>query len=213
MKRIADCYNALFSCYGEQHWWPCRSGNRWEIITGAILTQNCAWRNVELALDQLAALDIDTPDRLLGLDDETLQNAIRSAGFFKQKSVYLREIAHFVIANESEFLSRCTLPELQLRRQRLLEVKGVGRETADSILLYAFSQPLFVIDAYTRRISARHLGIADAATMPYDRLQAIFTANLPAETPLYNEYHALIVQHCKHSCQKQRCIACNRIFA
>ena len=200
---IETAYHRLFQLYGEQHWWPSRSGTRWEIVAGAVLTQNCAWRNVEKALEQLDAAELNTPEKILDADMTVLREAIRPAGFFNQKSVYLRETAKFFIDNETEFLTPCSTDELWKCRKRLLEVKGVGRETADSILLYAFEQPLFVIDAYTRRIAARHLGLD--AGVSYDRLQKIFMDNLPSDVKLYNEYHALIVRLCKESCLKKSC--------
>ena len=203
---IFSLYKTLFAHYGEQHWWPSTSGTQWEIIAGAILTQNCAWRNVEKALDNLTALGVNAPQQLLALPLATLRTAIRPAGFFMQKSVYLQEVARFFIAHTTAFQYPCSEKELRTRRERLLSLKGVGRETADSILLYAFNQPVFVIDAYTRRVAERHLNIPDAATLPYDTFQKIFMDNLPHDTQTYNEYHALIVRLCKDSCLKQRCL-------
>ena len=184
---------------------------RWEIVAGAVLTQNCAWRNVEKALEQLEAAELNTPGKILDADMGVLREAIRPAGFFNQKSVYLRETAKFFIDNEAKFLMPCSTDELWKRRKRLLAVKGVGRETADSILLYAFDQPLFVIDAYTRRMAARHLGLD--TQISYDLLQKIFMDNLPSDVQLYKEYHALIVKLCKESCLKKSCgEICRKIF-
>ena len=208
---IEDAYHRLFQLYGEQHWWPSRSGTRWEIVAGAVLTQNCAWRNVEKALEQLDAAELNTPGKILDADMAVLREAIRPAGFFNQKSVYLRETAKFFIANERKFLMPCSIDELKRRRKQLLAVKGVGHETADSILLYAFDQPLFVIDAYTRRMAARHLGLD--ANISYNLLQKIFMDNLPSDIRLYKEYHALIVRLCKESCLKKSCgELCRKIF-
>lgn len=200
---ILQTYRILFELYGEQHWWPCRSGSRWEIVAGAILTQNCAWRNVEKALQNLSSLGLDKPENISQSDMEVLRDAIRPAGFFKQKSVYLKEIAAFFVEHEAEYSRKASESELKKRRDKLLAVKGVGRETADSILLYAFRQPIFVIDAYTRRMAGRHLGIDGA--LPYDELQRIFMNALPREVQIYNEYHALIVRLCKESCLKRGC--------
>jgi len=202
---ILDTYSILFAHYGEQHWWPSKSGTRWEIAVGAVLTQNCAWRNVEKALENLSAIGVETPQQFLELPLATLQEAIRPAGFFTQKSAYVQEVARFFIGHETEFARPCPPTELRMRRKRLLGVKGVGKETADSILLYAFGQPIFVIDAYTRRVVERHLNIPQAATLPYDTLQAIFMDNLPEDAHIYNEYHALIVRLCKDTCLKQTC--------
>lgn len=200
---ILQTYRILFELYGEQHWWPCRSGSRWEIVADAILTQNCAWRNVEKALQNLSSLGLDKPENISQSDMEVLRDAIRPAGFFKQKSVYLKEIAAFFVEHEAEYSRKASESELKKRRDKLLAVKGVGRETADSILLYAFRQPIFVIDAYTRRMAGRHLGIDGA--LPYDELQRIFMNALPREVQIYNEYHALIVRLCKESCLKRGC--------
>ena len=193
-------YDRLFAIYGEQHWWPCKSGSRWEIVTGAILTQNCAWTNVEKALVNLENSGIVSPEAILKTPDDTLRELIRPAGFFKQKSVYLKSVAQFFLENEQEFLQS---DDVQALRKRLLAVKGVGNETADSILLYAFHKPLFVIDAYNRRVAERHLNLD--GTMPYGQLQKIFMDALPIDVSLYGEYHALIVALCKQSCLKSGC--------
>lgn len=200
---IESVFHRLFQIYGKQYWWPSRSGTRWEIAAGAVLTQNCAWRNVEKALEQLYAAELNTPGKILDADMTVLCQAIRPVGFFNQKSVYLREIAAFFIENEAEFLLPCSTDELWKRRKLLLAVKGVGRETADSILLYAFEQPLFVIDSYTRRMAGRHLGLDTRVS--YDLLQRTFMNNLPSDVQLYKEYHALIVKFCKESCLKKSC--------
>lgn len=197
---IRALYDRLFAIYGEQHWWPCKSGSRWEIVTGAILTQNCAWTNVEKALVNLENSGIVSPEAILKTPDDTLRELIRPAGFFKQKSVYLKSVAQFFLENEQEFLQS---DDVQALRKRLLAVKGIGNETADSILLYAFHKPLFVIDAYTRRVAERHLNLD--GTMPYGQLQKIFMDALPIDVSLYGEYHALIVALCKQSCLKSGC--------
>lgn len=197
---VRKLYDRLFAIYGEQHWWPCKSGRRWEIVTGAILTQNCAWTNVEKALANLENSGIVSPEAILKIPDDTLRELIRPAGFFKQKSVYLKSSAQFFIENENDFLQSNDVWAL---RKRLLAVKGVGNETADSILLYAFHKPLFVIDAYTRRVAERHLNLD--GTMPYGQLQKIFMDALPIDVSLYGEYHALIVALCKQSCLKSGC--------
>ncbi len=200
---IRKLYDFLFARYGAQHWWPCRSGRPWEIIVGAILTQNCAWHNVEQALNQLEAAGLDTPEAVLSADQESLELAIRPAGFFRQKSGYLRDAAAFFPACGEDLRRPSTPEDLRRKRERLLSRRGIGRETADSILLYAFHQPIFVIDAYTRRVAARHLGWD--GNLPYDELQARFTRALPRDVRIFNEYHALLVRHCKESCRKSGC--------
>lgn len=202
---LLEFYQLLFDYYGEQHWWPSKNDSHWEIIAGAILTQNCAWTNVEKALMQLKEAKLVTPQSILTAEEDALQSAIRPAGFFRQKSVYLREAAQFFIKNETDYLIQNDVWEL---RNRLLKVKGIGHETADSILLYAFNQPIFVIDAYTRRVAERHLGLDHKQS--YNKLQKTFMDALPADVKLYNEYHALIVRLCKDSCLKRHC-SCHQL--
>ena len=200
MNPIRKFFDILFEYYGPQHWWPCQTGARWEIITGAILTQNTAWTNVEKAIGNLLSAGVMSPERVLATPDTELQELIRPAGFFTQKSAYLKAMAAFMLERELAFEQSTDVWAL---RQELLSVKGVGRETADSILLYAFNKPIFVIDAYTRRVAERHL-LLDGA-LPYDILQKIFMDALPPKVAIYNEYHALIVALCKESCKKSAC--------
>lgn len=197
---IHKFFDTLFEHYGPQHWWPCQSGERWEIITGAILTQNTAWTNVEKAIGILLFSGVMSPEKVLETSDAELQELIRPAGFFKQKCAYLKAMAAFMLEREVEFEQSADVWAL---REELLAVKGVGRETADSILLYAFNKPIFVIDAYTRRVAARHLGLD--GTLHYDILQKTFMEALPGDVTIYNEYHALIVALCKESCHKSGC--------
>ena len=207
MNPIRKLFDVLLDYYGPQHWWPCQSGLRWEIIAGAILTQNTAWINVEKAIGNLLATDVMSPERVLATPDTDLQELIRPAGFFTQKCAYLKAMAAFMLERESAFEQSVDVWAL---RKELLSVKGVGRETADSILLYAFNKPVFVIDAYTRRIAQRHLHLD--GTLQYDTLQKIFMDALPPDVVLYNEYHALIVALCKESCHKAACgESCKRI--
>ena len=200
MNSIRKLFDILFEYYGPQKWWPCQTGLRWEIIVGAILTQNTAWTNVEKAIGNLLSADVMSPERVLATSDTELQELIRPAGFFTQKSAYLKAIAAFMLERESAFEQSADVWAL---RKELLAVKGVGRETADSILLYAFNKPIFVIDAYTRRVAERHLHLD--GTLHYDILQKIFMDALPLNVAIYNEYHALIVALCKESCHKSGC--------
>ena len=206
---ILRLFRTLFDRYGEQHWWPNRSGGRWEIAAGAVLVQNTAWNNVEKALTNLEAADRMTPERVLAAPDDALREAIRPAGFFRQKCAYLKAVAEFFVAYEKELSASDDLPEL---RRRLLAVKGVGKETADDILLYAFRKPVFVIDAYTRRVAERHLNLDGG--IAYEKLQKIFMDALPPDAALYGEYHALILALCKDSCRKAGCgEVCRRLQA
>ncbi len=193
-------FHKLFDIYGEQHWWPSRSGKRWEIAAGAVLVQNTAWANVEKALDNLEAAGLMSPGGILSVPDDELREIIRPAGFFKQKSVYLKAVAEFFLTNENAFLESEDLPAM---RRQLLAVKGVGRETADDILLYAFKKPVFIIDAYTRRVAGRHLDLDPG--LPYEVLQKRFMDALPPDPELYGEYHALILALGKDSCRKSGC--------
>ena len=204
---ILRLFHTLFDIYGEQHWWPSKSGSRWEIVSGAILVQNTAWGNVERALANLEAAGLMSPDCILATPDDELRELIRPAGFFKQKCAYLKAVAEFFITNEAEYLASDEVPAL---RQRLLAVKGVGKETADDILLYAFKKPIFIIDAYTRRVAERHLHLD--GRLPYEKLQRIFMDALQPDVELYGEYHALILAFCKDSCRKGGCGGmCKRI--
>ena len=197
---IHNFFVTLLDYYGAQHWWPCQSGVRWEIIIGAILTQNTALTNVEKAIGNLLAENVLSPQRVLETLDAELQELIRLAGFFKQKCAYLKAVAQFIIDHEVDFEKS---DDVWALRKQLLAVKGVGRETADSILLYAFNKPIFVIDAYTRRVAERHLGLD--GSVHYDILQKTFMNALPGDVEIYNEYHALIVALCKESCRKSGC--------
>lgn len=197
---MPDFFHTLLRIYGPQHWWPCKSGGRWEIVAGAVLTQNTAWTNVERALANLESNRLTTPERILSEPEESLQEVIRPAGFFRQKCTYLKEAARFFLENEKKFLASEDIWDL---RSRLLNVRGIGRETADDILLYAFGKPIFIIDAYTRRIGSRHLGIK--GDLPYDELQKIFMKELPPDPDFYGECHALILALCKDSCRKAGC--------
>ena len=200
MNPIRKLFGILFDYYGPQHWWPCQTGLRWEIITGAILTQNTAWTNVEKAIGNLLGSDVMSPERVLTTPDDKLQELIRPAGFFTQKCAYLKAMAAFMLECESALEQSADVWAL---RKELLVLNGVGRETADSILLYAFNKPIFVIDAYTRRVAERHLHLD--GTLHYDILQKIFMDALPSDVAIYNEYHALIVALSKESCHKSSC--------
>ncbi len=214
---IMNIYEKLYSLYGPQGWWPLtdyegenptktgsikgyhplkydlpkNEGQIFEVILGAILTQNTAWTSAEMALHNLKELNALTPQKILEMSDETLKKAIRCAGFLNQKAVYLREISKFFIS----------LKGRTPQRKELLKVKGVGNETSDSILLYAYKKPEFVVDAYTRRIFT-HLGLVEEK-ISYMELKKLFESNLPREVPVYQEYHALIVEHAKRYYRKK----------
>jgi len=179
--------------YGDLKWWPATSP--YEVITGAILTQNTAWTNVELALANLG--DRLTPEFIQGIEMEDLKQLIRPAGFYNQKARYLKAVTDWY-ANYNFSAERVKQVPLQTLRQELLAVKGVGPETADSILLYAFDFPTFVVDAYTKRF-CRRFPLSVGKT--YDRIKLSFEENLPVDATVYNQYHALIVFNGKDHCK------------
>jgi endonuclease-3 related protein len=196
-------YCALHHAYGPQHWWPARSA--FEVMVGAVLTQNTAWSNVELALARLGERIELSAEEILGLAPETLADCLRPVGYFNVKARRLRAFCAAYLAEGG--LDRLSgLPTETLRR-RLLGVHGVGPETADDMLLYAFHRPVFVVDAYTRRIFSR-LGLL-TGTEGYETIRRGFEAALGPDVPLLNEYHALIVRHGKEVCRsKPRCAGC-----
>jgi endonuclease-3 related protein len=202
---LISVYNKLFETFGPQHWWP--GDSPLEISLGAILTQNTNWTNVEKAIINLKKEDVLAVDAILNLTDHELECLIRPAGFYRQKAKRLKAFLTFLQKNYmGNFSNTAPVPTHTLREQ-LLKINGIGPETADSIILYAMERPVFVIDAYTKRFLSRH-NIIDEKTS-YDQIQTLFHKNLPFDSPLFNEFHALIVKlgkiHCKtkpicHNC-------------
>jgi len=217
-------HSRLLKAYGPQGWWPLPSmsgkrgfdsrgyhpGNyrwprtgrdRFEIILGSILTQNTAWTNVEMTLRKLSAAGFELPEDFLRTSCSRLARSIRSSGYFNQKAKKLKIVAK--VFSRPGALEQRSAPS----REQLLELWGIGRETADSILLYAFARAVFVVDAYTRRIFTR-LGAFDGSES-YDEIQEAFHRRLPRNTELFNELHALIVEHAKRHCRsKPDCSDC-----
>jgi endonuclease-3 related protein len=197
---LTDVYRRLFDAFGPQHWWPGDSG--FEMILGAMLTQNTSWQNVERAIANLRQADLIEPHALYDVPVEELEELIRPAGYFRVKARRLRSLLEFLLTRYEgslEAMFQTSLPEL---RQQLLGVHGVGPETADSILLYAGGLPSFVVDTYTHRILARHGWIGFDAD--YQQIQDYIEGELPAEVPLYNEFHALLVRLGKDYCWKSK---------
>lgn len=193
-------FRQLQDHFGPQQWWPAETP--FEVIVGAILTQNTAWTNVEKAIANLKAAQALSPQALCRLALADLEALIRPAGFFRQKAVRLRNVSSVLVANYDGSVELfCTGP-LDEARVRLLALPGIGPETADSILLYAAHRSSFVIDAYTRRIFSR-LGILDGSE-GYEAIRTRFMAELPADAALFNEYHALIVTLAKACCRKRQ---------
>ncbi len=205
-EKLRAFYAALFAGFGPQGWWPART--RFEVIVGAILTQNTSWANVEKAIRALKAERRLTPERMRGLDTRALSRLIRPAGYFNVKARRLKSFLRHLFKRHGGSLTRFLNQDPVALREELLGICGIGPETADSILLYAARAPEFVVDAYTRRILARHGLVDDQVT--YDELKALFMENLKPDAGLYNEYHALIVKAGKDFCKTKepRCNAC-----
>jgi len=199
-------HDALLGAFGPQGWWPGESPL--EVAVGAILTQNTSWRNVERAIAALRAARVLDPEALLALPPRRLAELIRPAGFFRVKQRRVRSFLAWLRRRHGGRLEPLRHGPLGAHRAELLAVHGIGPETADSILLYAAGRPVFVVDAYTRRVFSRHgLVPPDAG---YDRLQELFARRLPPRPRLFNEYHALIVRLGKEHCRPRapRCGAC-----
>jgi endonuclease-3 related protein len=190
-------YDSMFAYFGPQKWWPGESVL--EIMVGAVLTQNTNWKNVEKAIANLKQREVLSLQGLQALPTDALAEAIRPSGYYNLKAKRLKNLIGFLNERYDADLSRFLEESTDALREGLLSVKGVGFETADSILLYAAQRPVFVIDTYTFRILRRHGMVADQAT--YHELQALFEEHLPADTPLFNEFHALIVMTGKEFCR------------
>jgi len=206
--RLLEIYQRLDAHFGPQHWWPHSSGGAFEIIVGAILTQNTAWTNVERALANLRRARLLTPRALHRAPTARLARLIRPAGYFNLKAKKLKAFTHFLFTAHHGKLEHLFCLDTARLRAELLDVYGIGPETADSIILYAAHQPIFVVDAYTRRIMAR-LGLA-RETASYDELQTLFMNHLPRDEEMFNQYHALFVALGKNVCRKRdpRCDEC-----
>jgi endonuclease-3 related protein len=192
-------YDTLYRTYGPQDWWPADSP--FEVVFGAILTQNTNWANVEKAMASLRGVCELTPEGILSLTPDCLEEAIRSSGYFRQKSARLRSFCRFLMDRYGGDLSGTGGYDTGELREELLSLNGIGPETADSILLYALNRPVFVVDAYTIRLLSR-LGLCDERGKYHD-VQALFMDNLDPNARMFNEYHALIVTHCKQRCIKR----------
>jgi endonuclease-3 related protein len=204
-EQLTEIYQLLFDRFGPQHWWP--GETQFEIITGAILTQNTNWANVEKAITNLKSADLLTPEKLYRLDMSELAEFIRPAGYYNIKAKRLKSFLSWFFQNYDGQLANLETLDTDHLRAELLAVNGIGPETADSILLYAFSKPVFVVDAYTARVAVRH-GLIDPEA-DYEQLRDLFQSNLPQDVQLFNEYHALLVRLGKDFCRpKARCSGC-----
>ena len=195
-RLLTGYYDALLERFGPQQWWPART--RLEVILGAILTQNTTWHNATLALRKLRQAGLLSWRKLRAAGPDTLEECVRPAGFYRQKARAIRNFVGWVERRHASSLPRLfSLPADELRRQ-LLGLPGVGPETADAILLYAAERPLFVADAYTRRVLARHGVIA--ANADYQETQEFLHTHLPRQAAFFNEFHALLVEVGKKHC-------------
>lgn len=187
MNNIKLIYDELFQAFGHQHWWPYtdEKNKKLEISLGAILTQNTNWQNVEKALKNLKSQKLFSLKRLEDINTKRLAALIKPSGYYNQKAKKIKEFISFLKSNK------------EISRENLLSVWGIGPETADSILLYAYDNPIFVVDAYTKRVMSR-LGFKEET---YDELQGLFMQELPEDAQLYNEYHALLVRLGKDFCK------------
>jgi endonuclease III related protein len=194
---LEKIYRRLYEEFGPQHWWPGQT--KFEVIIGAILTQNTNWDNVEKALRNLKRNQLLSPYSLRNVSVTKLASLIKPAGYFNVKAKRLKNFIVFLFDEYKGSLKKMEKEELAQLRQKLLRVNGIGPETADSILLYAFHKPVFVVDAYTKRVLYRH-NIVDKDA-DYHSIQNIFMYDLSHDVKLFNEYHALIVRLGKQYCK------------
>jgi endonuclease III related protein len=198
-KKLLEMYDRLLAKYGPQHWWPAEEP--FEVIVGAILTQSAAWTNVEKGIVNLKKAKALYPQALRQISETELAGLIYSCGYYNAKAKKLKAFAEWFGERFGDSLDEMCAQNLPELREELLKVHGIGEETADSILLYACQKPVFVIDAYTRRITDR-LGLQPGGPK-YGNYQALFMDYLPHETALFNEYHALLVALGKETCRKR----------
>ncbi len=198
-------YRLLRKQFGHRDWWP--GETPLEVIVGAILTQNTAWKNVEKAIGKLKEEKLLSIPRLREIDEQILAGCLRSSGYYNQKAKKIKAFIAFLDENYHGSLSQMKKAPLERLRHELLQVHGIGPETADSILLYALEKPIFVIDAYTRRIFTRHFYFSSEPS--YAQAQDFFQAHCPEDIALYNDYHAQIVACGNRYCKPTpRCEGC-----
>jgi len=203
---LLDIYHRLMAHYGPQRWWP--ADTPFEVMVGAILTQSAAWGNVEKAIANLKAAGALSPEGIRRLPLAELSGIIRPSGYFNAKARKLKSLVNWLIESCDDDLTRLFAADVFSLRGQLLPVHGIGPETADSIILYAAGKPVFVIDAYTRRIMSRLGQVTENDS--YGAYQDLFTKNLPADVHLFNEYHALLVCLAKNVCRRNQplCLKC-----
>jgi len=204
-EKLALMYKNLYASFGPQHWWP--GETPFEVAVGAILTQNTNWSNVEKAIANLKKDKVLNPKALHDMSHARLASLIRPAGYFNVKAKRLKNFISFLINEYHGSMTRMEKEDLRSIRNKLLSINGIGPETADSIVLYAMEKPVFVIDAYTKRVLSRH-NILDY-NASYDVFQRLFHSKLRENITLFNEYHALFVRLAKEYCRtKPLCTGC-----
>ncbi|MBI4842697.1 MAG: endonuclease III domain-containing protein [Nitrospirae bacterium] len=204
-KILFDIYDTLYKSFGAQNWWP--GDTPFEIAVGAILTQNTNWENVEKAISNIKRQKALSAKKLHEMPHKELASLIKPAGYFNIKAKRLKNFLTFLCNHHKGSMAQMKKQDAHALRHELLNVNGIGPETADSILLYALEKPVFVIDAYTKRVLTRHKIVPEDAT--YHDMQELFHANLPHDVKLFNEYHALLVMVGKHYCKpKPKCEGC-----
>ena len=205
VKIVADVYCRLSDFFGNQHWWPTTTRNKeTEMIVGAFLTQNTSWKNVEKAISNLATSDMMDFKKIAVAKKERISQLIRPSGYYNQKAERLQLFAQYICGNYDGDVKLLLRKEKDELRAELLQLKGIGSETADSILLYAANKDAFVIDAYTRRIFSR-IGVCSEG-VSYNELQQLITGNLPGKmktAAVFSQYHALLVELGKNICIKR----------
>ncbi|WP_121923690.1 endonuclease III domain-containing protein [Hydrogenothermus marinus] len=190
---VKQLYETLLKNYGYQNWWPLTGKFEpfEEICIGAILTQNTNWNNVEKALNNLILNNITSFEKIEKISEENLSKLIKPSGFYNQKAKTLKRFVKKVLSIKKE----------NIDRDFLLSIKGIGKETADTILLYGLNKPIFIVDAYTKRLFYR-VGLIKNEKIDYDFLRHFIEKNIKKDTNIYKEFHALIVKHCKDMCRK-----------
>lgn len=199
-ETLVKIYDKLLEAFGPQHWWP--ADDDFEIIVGAILTQSVSWKNVEKAIDNLKAEGLLSLDAVLAVDKDKLAALIKSTMYYNQKALKLKNFCRYIKQNYGGDIYSLFEKSIPNMRAELLSIKGIGPETADSIILYAAEKPIFVVDAYTRRIFSRLGFLPD--DVKYSQMQDFFMSNLPSDVNLFNEYHALIVRLGKDYCKNKK---------
>lgn len=198
-SKLNGIYHSLYNYFGPQHWWPAKDAL--EVMIGAVLTQNTAWANVERAIENLKIHNLLSARAIFEIPTSLLASLIRPAGYFNIKAKRLKNLISFFMHEYDADPNKMFTEETDNLRERLLSINGIGKETADSILLYAGQKPIFVVDAYTKRVMTRHLLIAEDAD--YNQIQEFFMDRLSHDARLFNEFHALLVRLGKVHCRKK----------